>query len=76
MTIVEDKKEVKVYNVYGMCSDCDVMLTENIPFIVWDNNGSIRDLSDDSFEYSYICPNCNKVINSIKKYPHQEFVEV
>jgi len=82
MSITEVKKEVKVYNVYATCNElvngvtCTGDYVENVPFLVWDNKGTVGDLSDDTFEYSYICDICSKVQNSQKKYPYQEFVEI
>jgi len=76
ITIVQDKKEVRTYNIYAKCSDCGTEMIKNDPFIVWDNNGTPGDLSDDTFEYSYKCPDCNETILSKVQYPHQEFEEI
>jgi len=75
--MIENKIEVKVYNVEGICNinDCNGILVENIPFIIWDNKNT-DDLSDDTFMYSYKCPVCNSIQTSNIKYPYQEFVPV
>jgi hypothetical protein len=78
MGIQEQKKEVRTYNVYAKCdkSNCAGTFIENNPFIIWDNNGTPGDLTDDTFNYSYICDTCSETVISHVKYPHQEFVEI
>ena len=78
MGILEQKKEVRTYNIYAKCDkpNCNGTFIENNPFIVWDNNGTKGDLSDDTFQYSYVCDTCSETVISDIKYPHQEFEEI
>ena len=75
MSIVERKAEVKTFNVYADCS-CGGIFERAPDFIVWDNNNTVGDLSDDTFSYKYICIDCSEEIISDKKYPLQEFIEI
>ena len=75
--MIEERKAVNVYNVYAKCdNNCDGTYIPHQDYIVWDDNGTKNDLSDDTFMYRYICDKCSNVIISDKKYPYQEFVEV
>ena len=78
MGIQEVKAEVKTFNVYAKCdkNDCNGQFIKNEPFIIWNNNGTKGDLSDDSFEYSYICDTCSDIVISKIQYPNQEFIEI
>ena len=73
MSVIVNKIEVKTYNKTISCS-CGGNFIENNPFIIWDNKGT-KDLSDDTFEYSYICDSCSEEYLTNIKYPHQEFEE-
>jgi hypothetical protein len=75
MSIVERKKEVKTYNVYADCS-CGGKYQRAEDFIVWNNNDTISDLSDDTFSYKYICDTCDDELITDIKYPFQEFIEI
>jgi hypothetical protein len=73
----EERKEVKVFNVYAKCDDstCTGYYIENDPFIIWDSKNTST-LSDDTFIYSYKCSICGSTKTDSKKYPYQEFVEI
>jgi len=73
--MMEKKKEVKAFNVYAEC-DCGGSYAQNEPFVVWNDNGTKGDLSDDTFDYSYICDSCEDIMISSILYPHQEFKEI
>jgi hypothetical protein len=75
MSVVINKIEVKTYNKTISCS-CGGDFIKNDPFIIWDNKGTTKDLSDDTFEYSYICDSCSEEYITNIQYPHQEFEEV
>ena len=70
--MIENKKEVKVYNITLEC-ECGGKCIKNEPFIVWDNNNTKSDLSDDTFVYSYICDTCSTTYESGILYPYQSF---
>jgi len=76
MAGIEQRKNCTVKNVRLICSIDNSEYIEDINFIQWNNNGTVGNLADDTFEYKYICPTCSDIVLTKIKYPYQEFTEI